>query len=254
MSNIRQNPFLNLPEDNCSDDDYNNYNYNSDDSLLENDMIIQSNKNNSNNIQLLKKSKTNNIHNNINRKNKFENMEINSNNITYNNSINNNDNSINIIPIDYYIICFTFIIVSILCYGLYNMLSSNDIIYNNFGKIILYNYYIINLLWFSIFIIINIFLKIGKYYNIINDINYISYVLFNYNHIKYNIIIKVLFIITLLTIIIMDISIQIQLSPNTILPIYYNIIIIEIILSNILILIILNIIHLYKKIETIEKV
>ena len=44
MSNIRQNPFLNLPEDNCSDDDYNNYNYNSDDSLLENDMIIQSNK------------------------------------------------------------------------------------------------------------------------------------------------------------------------------------------------------------------
>ena len=237
MSNIRQNPFLNLPEDNYSDDDYNNYNYNSDDSLLENDIIIQSNKNNNNNIPLLKKSKTNN---NINKKNKFENKEINSNYIT------SNDN-INIIPIDYYIICFTFIIVSILCYGLYNMLSSNDIIYNNFGKIILYNYYIINLLWFSIFIIINIFLKIGKYYNIINDINYVNYVLFNYNHIKYNIIIKILFMITLLTIIIMDISIQIQLSPNTILPIYYNIIIIEIILSNILILIILNIIHLYKK-------
>ena len=246
MSNIRQNPFLNLPEDNCSDDDYNNYNYNSDDSLLENDMIIQSNKNNSNNIQLLKKSKTNNIHNNINRKNKFVNQEINSNNINSNN-INSNDNSINIIPIDNYIIWFMFIIVSILCYGLYNLVIADNIIYNNYGKIILYNYYIINLLWFSIFIIINIFLKIGKYYNIINNINYINYVLFNYNHIKYNIIIKILFMITLLVLMIMNISIQIQLSPNTILPIYYNIIIIEIILSNILILIILNIIHLYKK-------
>ena len=234
MSNIRQNPFLNLPEDNCSDDDYNNYNYNSDDSLLENDMIIQSNKNNSNNIQLLKKSKTNNIHNNINRKNKFVNQEINSNNI------NSNDNSINIIPIDNYIIWFMFIIVSILCYGLYNLVIADNIIYNNYGKIILYNYYIINLLWFSIFIIINIFLKIDKYYSIINNINYINYVLFNYNHIKYNIIIKILFMITLLVLMLMNISIQIQLSPNTILPIYYNIIIIEIILSNILILIILH--------------
>ena len=209
-------------------------------------MIIQSNKNNSNNIQLLKKSKTNNIHNNINRKNKFVNQEINSNNINSNN-INSNDNSINIIPIDNYIIWFMFIIVSILCYGLYNLVIADNIIYNNYGKIILYNYYIINLLWFSIFIIINIFLKIGKYYNIINNINYINYVLFNYNHIKYNIIIKILFMITLLVLMIMNISIQIQLSPNTILPIYYNIIIIEIILSNILILIILNIIHLYKK-------
>lgn len=242
MSNIRQNPFLNLPKDNYSDDDY----YNSDDSLLDNDMIIQNN--NSNNIPLLKKLKKNNINNNINRKNKFENKEINTNNI------NSNDNSINIITIDNYIIWYMFIIVSILCYGLYNLVIADNIIYNNYGKIILYNYYIINLLWFSIFIIINIFLKIGKYYNIINDINYVNYVLFNYNHIKYNIIIKILFMITLLVLMIMNISIQIQLSPNTIFPIYYNIIIIEIILSNILILIILNIIHLYKKIETIEKV
>ena len=147
-----------------------------------------------------------------------------------------------------------FIIVSILCYGLYNLVIADNIIYNNYGKIILYNYYIINLLWFSIFIIINIFLKIGKYYNIINDINYVNYVLFNYNHIKYNIIIKILFMITLLTIIIMDISIQIQLSPNNTLPNYYNIIIVEIILTNILSFIILNIIYLYKKKENIEKV
>ena len=242
MSNIRQNPFLNLPKDNYSDDDY----YNSDDSLLDNDMIIQNN--NSNNIPLLKKLKKNNINNNINRKNKFENKEINTNNI------NSNDNSINIITIDNYIIWYMFIIVSILCYGLYNLVIADNIIYNNYGKIILYNYYIINLLWFSIFIIINIFLKIGKYYNIINDINYVNYVLFNYNHIKYNIIIKILFMITLLVLMIMNISIQIQLSPNTIFPIYYNIIIIEIILSNILSFIILNIIYLYKKIETIEKV
>ena len=228
MISIRQNPFLNLPKDNYSDDDYNNYNYNSDDSLLDNDMIIQNkNSNNSNNIPLLKKSKKNNINNNINRKNKFENKEINTNNI------NSNDNSINIITIDNYIIWCMFIIVSILCYGLYNLVIADNIIYNNYGKIILYNYYIINLLWFSIFIIINIFLKIGKYYNIINDINYVNYVLFNYNHIKYNIIIKILFMITLLTIIIMDISIQIQLSPNNTLPNYYNIIIVEIILTNI---------------------
>ena len=106
-----------------------------------------------------------------------------------------------------------FIIVSILCYGLYNLVIADNIIYNNYGKIILYNYYIINLLWFSIFIIINIFLKIGKYYNII---------------------IKILFMITLLVLMIMNISIQIQLSPNTILPIYYNIIIIEIIFCLIL--------------------
>ena len=45
----------------------------------------------------------------------------------------------------------------------------------------------------------------------------------------------------------MDISIQIQLSPNNTLPIYYNIIIVEIILTNILSFIILNIIYLYKK-------
>ena len=251
MSNIRQNPFLNLPKDNYSVDDYNNYNYNSDDSLLDNDMIIQNN--NSNNIPLLKKSKKNNINNNINKKNKFVNKEINSNDINSNN-INSNYNSINIIPIDNYIIWCMFIIVSILCYGLYNLVIADNIIYNNFGKIILYNYYIINLLWFSIFIIINIFLKIGKYYNIINDINYVNYVLFNYNHIKYNIIIKILFMITLLTIIIMDISIQIQLSPNNSLPNYYNIIIVEIILTNILSFIILNIIYLYKKKENIEKV
>ena len=138
MSNIRQNPFLNLPKDNYSVDDYNNYNYNSDDSLLDNDMIIQNNNsNNSNNIPLLKKSKKNNINNNINRKNKFENKEINTNNI------NSNDNSINIITTDNYIIWCMFIIVSILCYGLYNLVIADNIIYNNYGKIILYNYHII---------------------------------------------------------------------------------------------------------------
>lgn len=117
------------------------------------------------------------------------------------------------------------IILAILIYGLFQLYNTAEIIYGEIGSCTFQIYYIINVCWYTVFLIIHLFLVSTQLFYTMNKTNYINHIILNYSHIRYSIFIKILFMLSLSVIIFLN-NYAISL-----LPLYYNLIVIEIILS-----------------------
>ena len=141
----------------------------------------------------------------------------------------------------------TVFIMALLIYGIIDLYRANEIIYGRFGFYAFQIYYIIHISWYTIFLIIHIFLILTQLCYSMTTTNYINHIILNYSHIRYTIIVKTLFAISIIIILYMN---YIDFDTHTIsnnddvtnvtnasrIPLYYNFIYIETILSFLLIL------------------
>ena len=123
----------------------------------------------------------------------------------------------------------TLIIMVILIYGIIDLYNADKIIYGILGFYAFQIYYILHIGWYLIFLIIHIFLILTQLCYTMNTNNYIHLMNINYYHIRYTIIIKILFAIQLMVILCSE-------TDSESIPLYYNLILIEIILSFLLVL------------------
>ncbi len=137
----------------------------------------------------------------------------------------------------WFITLTTTLILYILTIGIFNLYQANEIIYEKIGFYTFQIYYIVNIIWYGIFFIVHMFLFTTQLFYTIDKTYFIKYIIINYRHIRYNIIItKTLFIMSL------SVILTLYNDNNTIiLPVYYNIIFIETVLSLLLIVSINNI-------------
>jgi hypothetical protein len=141
-------------------------------------------------------------------------------------------------------------IIGCLVIGLFNCLNSihnNTIVYGTIGTYIFLIYYLINILWYTIFTIIHIFILSTQLFYSINRMNYIECIVLNYRQINYNYVIKILFVSAIIVILFLDIN-----NTITSIPLYYNIIMIEVVLSILLYLCINKIINNYDFIKNMN--
>jgi hypothetical protein len=136
----------------------------------------------------------------------------------------------------------TAFIMAVLLGGLINLNKSAEIIYGIIGFYTFQVYYIIHICWYASFFIIHLFLVSTQLFYTMNKRNYINYIIINYKQISYNIYIKFLFMSSIIVILFLQVD---NTSP---IPLYYNLIIIEIVLSTLLLTYINDVINAYNQI------
>ena len=160
-------------------------------------------------------------------------------NYNYNYNYNYRKNNNSIFKKVVFITIITLFIMIMLIYGLYDLYRVNQIIYGQIGFYAFYIYYIIHITWYSIFLIIHIFLIFTQLCYSMNTDTYIKNIILNYNHIRYIFIVKILFSISIIIVICMNF---LNYDINTVynnddianisnIPLYYNLIYLETVLS-----------------------
>jgi hypothetical protein len=140
------------------------------------------------------------------------------------------------------LLCLVFGIIDYL-----NSMHNTTIVYGTIGTYLFLIYYLINVCWYGIFTIIHIFLVSTQLFYTINRTNYVECIVLNYRHFYYNYLIKILFV----SVIILDLFLDMNYTITSI-PLYYNIIIIELVLSSLLYLFINKIINNYDFIKNMN--
>ena len=131
-------------------------------------------------------------------------------------------------------VCFiTTCIMAVLIYGVINLYTNDtEIIYGTIGSYTFQIYYITHLGWYAIFLIIHLFMLSTQVFYTMSNQNYINHILLNYSHLRHMILLKILFIAALVVILILD------NTPRPLLPLYCNLIVIEMVLASLLVLVI----------------
>jgi hypothetical protein len=126
------------------------------------------------------------------------------------------------------------LIMAVLTMGIINLFQSTEVIYGNIGFYVFQIYYIIHVSWFSVFLVIHLFLGATQLFYTMNRMNYINHIVINYGHIWYIYFIKIFFISVLVTILVRN-SMNNMPCDSTCIPLYYNLMLIETLLSALLI-------------------
>ena len=152
------------------------------------------------------------------------------------------------------VIFLILLILNTLIFGFINLKHETETayLYGINGAYTFNLYYIMNIVLYSLFFIIHLFL-ISTYLSYsIDEVHFIKYLIINYRQIRYNIIVtKIMFLIALLILLFVnsddDGNSNDNDADNTLpIPLYYNLILIETILSMLLILVIHNVIIINK--------
>ena len=245
---VRSNPFLRQLNEAHH---YETFRHSSSDSDSDN----ENNENNENNTNINTNTNTNNnnTNNDTNNDNDDDDIIIHLINKRKNNktsqTLNYNykkENAKIFIRVWFITLIIVFIMI-MLIYGIIDLYRSNEIIYGQIGFYTFQIYYIIHVGWYAIFLIIHIFLILTQLCYSMTTTNYINHIILNYSHIRYTIIVKTLFAISIIIILYMN---YIDFDTHTIsnnddvtnvtnasrIPLYYNFIYIETILSFLLML------------------
>jgi hypothetical protein len=214
-----------------------------------------------------------NVNNNINNDN--VNNDVKNDNV--NNDVNNNiDLEANITDIllkmakiiklfdnknqvtgSWVVIFLTLLILNTLIFGFINLKqdSEYEYLYGINGAYTFNVYYVMNIILYTVFFIIHLFLISAHLSYTIDNMHFIKYLIINYRQIRYNIIVtKIIFLIALLILVFIngDESDNVNCNGNgndniiLSIPLYYNLIIIETIISMLLIIVIHNVIIINK--------
>ena len=133
-----------------------------------------------------------------------------------------------------------------------NTTHNNVIVYGTIDTsmiLIIVIYYFINIIWYTIFTLIHIFILSTRLCYSINKMEYLECIVFNYKKIYSNYLIKILFVSAIIILQCMNINYTISS-----IQLYYNIIIIELVLSSILYVCINKIINNYDFIHRLNKI
>lgn len=128
----------------------------------------------------------------------------------------------------WFVTVLTALIMAVLIMGIINLYQATEIIYGTIGFWTFRFYYIIHVGWYAIFLIIHLFLGTTQLFYTMNRMNYIDHIIINYGHIWYINFIKLFFGGVLVAMLYIN-------NDSTYIPLYYNLIVIETILSSILI-------------------
>ncbi len=145
-------------------------------------------------------------------------------------------------------------IIVCLVVGLIDCLNSthnNVIVYGTIDTsmiLIILIYYFINIIWYTIFTFIHIFILSTRLCYSINKMEYLECIVFNYKKIYSNYLIKILFVSAIIILQFININ-----YTNNSIQLYYNIIIIEVVLSSILYVCINKILNSYDFIHLLNK-
>ena len=126
------------------------------------------------------------------------------------------------------------LIMAVLTLGIINLFQATEIIYGNIGFYAFQIYYIIHVSWFSVFLVIHLFLGATQLFYTMNRMNYVNHIVINYGHIWYIYFIKIFFISALVTILVRN-SMENLPCDSICIPLYYNLMLIETLLSSLLI-------------------
>ena len=126
------------------------------------------------------------------------------------------------------------LIMAVLTLGIINLFQATEVIYGTIGFYAFQIYYIIHVSWFSVFLVIHLFLGATQLFYTMNRMNYVNHIVINYGHIWYIYFIKIFFISALVTILVKN-SMDNMASDSTSIPLYYNLMLIETLLSSLLI-------------------
>ena len=151
----------------------------------------------------------------------------------------------------WFVTFMTLMILNTLIFGFINLKKETDTsyLYGLNGAYTFTLYYIMNLILYSIFFLIHLLLISTHLSYTMDTKKFIKYLILNYRQVRYNsIVIKIVFSIALLILVYINDNDDNDNTTNTTLqiPLYYNLILIEIILSMILILVIHNTIIINK--------
>ena len=126
------------------------------------------------------------------------------------------------------------LIMAVLTLGIINLFQATEVIYGNIGFYAFQIYYIIHVSWFSVFLVIHLFLGATQLFYTMNRMNYVNHIVINYGHIWYIYFIKIFFISALVTILVRN-SMENLPCDSICIPLYYNLMLIETLLSSLLI-------------------
>ena len=126
------------------------------------------------------------------------------------------------------------LIMAVLTLGIINLFQATEVIYGTIGFYAFQIYYIIHVSWFSVFLVIHLFLGATQLFYTMNRMNYVNHIVINYGHIWYIYFIKIFFISALVTILVRNSMENLQCDSICI-PLYYNLMLIETLLSSLLI-------------------
>lgn len=126
------------------------------------------------------------------------------------------------------------LIMAVLTLGIINLFQATEVIYGNIGFYAFQIYYIIHVSWFSVFLVIHLFLGATQLFYTMNRVNYVNHIVINYGHIWYIYFIKIFFISVLVTILVRN-SMENLPCDSICIPLYYNLMLIETLLSSLLI-------------------
>ena len=214
------------------------------------------------------------VNNDVNNNNNVNNDNVNNDN-NVNNDVNNNiDLESNITDIllkiakiiklfdnknqdtgAWVVIFLTLLILNTLIFGFINLKqdSEYEYLYGINGAYTFNVYYVMNIILYSVFFIIHLFLISAHLSYTMDNMHFIKYLIINYRQIRYNIIVtKIIFLIALLILVFINgdesDNVNCNGNDNIILsiPLYYNLIIIETIFSMLLIIVIHNVIIINK--------
>ena len=126
------------------------------------------------------------------------------------------------------------LIMAVLTLGIINLFQATEVIYGNIGFYAFQIYYIIHVSWFSVFLVIHLFLGATQLFYTMNRMNYVNHIVINYGHIWYIYFIKIFFISALVTILVRN-SMENLPCDSICIPLYYNLMLIETLLASLLI-------------------
>ena len=126
------------------------------------------------------------------------------------------------------------LIMAVLTLGIINLFQATEVIYGTIGFYAFQIYYIIHVSWFSVFLVIHLFLGATQLFYTMNRMNYVNHIIINYGHIWYIYFIKIFFISALVTILVRN-SMENLPCDSICRPLYYNLMLIETLLSSLLI-------------------
>ena len=126
------------------------------------------------------------------------------------------------------------LIMAVLTLGIINLFQATEVIYGTIGFYAFQIYYIIHVSWFSVFLVIHLFLGATQLFYTMNRMNYVNHIVINYGHIWYIYFIKIFFISALVTILVRN-SMENLPCDSICIPLYYNLMLIETLLSSLLI-------------------
>lgn len=134
----------------------------------------------------------------------------------------------------WFVAILTTMIMGVLTIGIINLYQATEIIYGSIGFWTFQIYYIIHVGWYAIFLNIHLFLASTQLFYTMNQPNYINHIIINYGHIWYINYIKIFFVSTLVTILVRN-SMDNMPCETICIPLYYNLMLIETLISCLLI-------------------